>query len=62
MNWICCFSVKNKLSLRSILLNQIIVFYEGLLLRTKLLIEAKIDDFAIALQSKDGKLGKSINS
>ena len=42
--------------------NQIIEFIQELVLRTKLLIEPKIDGYAIALQSKDGKLEKSINS
>tara|TARA_B100000212_G_scaffold303578_1_gene250453 strand:+ start:494 stop:826 length:333 start_codon:yes stop_codon:yes gene_type:complete len=36
--------------------------FEGLLVITKLLIENKIDGYAIALQSKNGKLEKSINT
>ena len=36
-------------------------FYGGLLHRTKLLIEPKIDGCSIALQYRDGKLEKSIN-
>ena len=48
--------------LSSFIKNEKIKFLEGLLLRTKLLIEHKIDGYAIALQSKDGKLGESINS
>ena len=40
--------------------DQIEEFLEGLLHRTKLLIEAKFDGCAIALLYKDGKLEKSI--
>ena len=36
-------------------------FLKGLIPRTKLLIELKINGYAIALQFKDGKLEKSIN-
>ena len=55
------FIAKNKLFLPSLPKNQIEEFLEGLLPRTKLLIEPKIDGCAIALQYKDGKLEKSIN-
>ena len=55
------FIAKNKLFLPSLPKNQIKEFLEGLLPRTKLLIEPKIDGCAIALQYKDGKLEKSIN-
>ncbi len=40
--------------------DQIGEFLEGLLHRTKLLIEAKVDGCAIALQYRNGKLEKSI--
>ena len=55
------FIAKNKLFLPSLPKNRIEEFLEGLLPRTKLLIEPKIDGCAIALQYKDGKLEKSIN-
>ena len=55
------FIAKNKLFLPSLPQNRIEEFLEGLLPRTKLLIEPKIDGCAIALQYKDGKLEKSIN-
>ena len=54
------FIAKNKLFLPSLPKNRIEEFLEGLLPRTKLLIEPKIDGCAIALQYKDGKLEKSI--
>ena len=55
------FIAKNKLFLPSLPENKIDEFLEGLLPRTKLLIEPKIDGCTIALQYKDGKLEKSIN-
>ena len=55
------FIAKNKLFLPSLPKNRMGEFLEGLLPRTKLLIEPKIDGCAIALQYKDGKLEKSIN-
>ena len=55
------FISKNKLLLPSLPKNQIEEFLEGLLPRTKLLIEPKIGGCAIALQYRDGKLEKSIN-
>jgi len=55
------FIAKNKLFLPSLPVNRIDEFLEGLLPRTKLLIEPKIEGCAIALQYIDGKLEKSIN-
>ena len=55
------FIAKNKLFLPSLPVNKIDEFLEGLLPRTKLLIEPKIEGCAIALQYIDGKLEKSIN-
>ena len=54
------FIAKNNLLLPSLPKNQIEEFLEGLLPRTKLLIEPKIDGCAIALQYRNGKLEKSI--
>ena len=54
------FSPKNKLVLPRLPKDQIENFLEGLLPRTKLLIEPKIDGCAIALQYNGGKLEKSI--
>ena len=56
------FNAKNKLFLPRLPKNQIDEFLEGLLPRTKLLIEPKIVGCTIALQYRDGKLEKSINS
>ena len=55
------FIAKNKLFLPSLPVNRIDEFLEGLLPRTKLLIEPKIEGCAIALQYIDGKLEKSIS-
>ena len=54
------FIARNKLNLPNLPKNQIEEFLEGLVPRTKLLIEPKIVGCAIALQYKDGKLEKSI--
>ena len=51
----------NKLFVLIIQKTQTEVFMEGLIPRTKLLIETKIDGYAIALKYRDGKLNKSIN-
>tara|TARA_Y100000766_G_C18845285_1_gene575338 strand:- start:681 stop:1355 length:675 start_codon:yes stop_codon:yes gene_type:complete len=55
------FIAKNKLFLPSLPKNRIEEFLEGLLPRTKLLIEPKIDGCAIALQYKNGNLEKAIS-
>ncbi len=55
------FKKKNNLVLPSLEKDSIEEFLKGLLPDTRLLIEPKIDGCAVALQYKDGKLGKAIS-
>jgi len=55
------FIAKNNLFLPSLPKDQLEAFIEGLLPRTKMLVEPKINGCAIALQYRDGKLEKVIS-
>ena len=55
------FNKQNKLVLPSLPKDNLEEFLEGLLLNTRIIIEPKIDDCALAISYKDGKLDSAIS-